>query len=245
MSVLGVEIERPDADRRGYVRVHWRGMLIGAVLALAALFTALAAIAIGATSREPAWWDEARVENAPALAERVENAVVSEVHRGRAEGKEWSMALSAEQANAWITDRLPKWLAHERGDNGGAPDVRVWFERGRVLVGVQTGDDERVLGARLNAWVDERGALWARLESVTVGRLAAPIAPWVSERLAALAPAELTAEEDGARLIDALSGKVALVEAPAIDLEDGRRVRLAGVRIEDDRLALRWVTARE
>lgn len=251
MRVLGLEVERRSAEAGRYVRVSVRSVLVGLALSLVAVVGILGVMAVGAAAREPAWWTLAAhdPETVSRLAERVENAVVSEIHRGRVEGQEWSVALSPDQANAWIADRLPKWLAHAAGEPVGTPEVRVWFERGVVLVAARLGDEQRIVTATLNPWVDESGALWARLDGVAIGRLSAPgagAAAWAGERLAALAPADMLEETDAdaERILAALSGRSALLDVPVIDLEDGRRVRLAAVRVEDQRLGLTWVTER-
>ncbi|MBL0921410.1 MAG: hypothetical protein IBJ10_04690 [Phycisphaerales bacterium] len=228
-----------------------RAVALGLAACVVMVVAILAVVASSAAGREPAWWTLAAHDPATVgrLAERVENAVVSEIHRGREDGQEWSVALSPEQANAWIADRLPKWIDHGAGKHTEKPEVRVWFERGAVLVAARLGDRQRIVTATLRPWIDDDGALWARLDGVAIGRLSAPGgAAWAGERLAALAPADaLGAEAPGAddqRLLAALSGRNALLDQPVIDLEDGRRVRLAGVRVEEDRLGLTWVTER-
>lgn len=249
MRILGVQVERSGGHGGRYVRVSVRSVLLGLGLSIVVVVAILAVVAMNAAAREPAWWTLAAhdPETVSRLAERVENAVVSEIHRGRTEGQEWSVALSPEQANAWIADRLPKWLANAADQPVGAPEVRVWFERGAVLVAARLGDEQRIVTATLRPSIDEDGALWARLDGVAIGRLSAPAAgAWAGERLAALAPSDALGAEssDADRLLAALSGRAALMDQPVIDLEDGRRVRLAAVRVEEQRLGLTWVTER-
>lgn len=251
MRIPGFQVERPGADSGRYVRVSVRSVLLGIVLSVVAVAIILAAVAFNAAAREPAWWTLAAhdPETVSRLAERVENAVVSEIHRGRADGQEWSVALSPEQANAWIADRLPKWLANASDDAVAPPEVRVWFARDALMIAARLGDEQRIVTATLRPYIAEDGALWARLDGVAIGRLSAPAAgSWAGERLAALAPSDAlgdgSASSDADRLVAALAGRSALMDQPVIDLEDGRRVRLAAVRVEDQRLGLTWVTER-
>ena len=89
-----------------------------AFLALLSL-TALAAGAVAAMRREPAWWSApapwASEGAALETARSLEQGIASETTRVRAKGsEEWSVRVRAADLNAWLAARLPQWLEHDR-----------------------------------------------------------------------------------------------------------------------------------
>lgn len=205
--------------------------------ALAVLYVVLA----GAT---PGWWAERSVEDIDAalLAERVENGVATELHRGRVQEAEWTVAISDEQANAWLAQGLPRWLRNrelEWADR--APDVRASFEDGRIRVGARNGPGSRVISAAFQLRVDESGALWAQPSQLAAGSLRLPES-WARAR--AREAIDRYAQDDSDRIGEAIEGRAPIIDRALIDLGDGRRVRVVEIESEPGRLLVTCVTER-
>lgn len=213
--------------------------------------TLLAAYAVVQASRAPSWWAAAQGDapDAPALAERVERGIATELHRGRPEGEAWSVALSAVQVNAWLTHRFPLWLANQRSRGAAVettPDIRAAFAPGVARFAACAPGSSRIVSLALRprqsapgngAGKSERGA-GVRLEpSFAIGRLGLP-SGWV-----------LPSIRDAAREESARAALDAVLEGDTnrglgIDLEDGRRVRLLSASAEAGRLVLTFATER-
>lgn len=207
--------------------------------------TLLAAFAVVQSSRAPSWWAAAHsgAPDSPALAERVERGIATELHRGRPEGEAWSVALSAEQVNAWLTHRFPLWLANQRSRGAApeaTPDVRAAFAPGVARFAARAPGSSRIVSLALRpretgAGKNERGV---RLEpAFALGRLGLP-SGWV-----------LPSIRDAARDESARAALDAVLEGDAngglgLDLEDGRRVRLLSASAEAGRLVLTFATER-
>lgn len=191
------------------------------------------------------------------IAQEVENSVVTLLHMAREGGgasggggawrsEPWGVSIPASDANAWINARLPRWLETSGSDlrlPSEIGDVQVEFGEGRVWVGVAyRGEGEggavRVLSAAFVARIDGDGMLGVELGGVRVGRLAISrgMLSGVVERLGVSGDAEAM---EAVRVL--LSGGRVGVE-PVIDLEDGRRVRVTGMRARGGRLELTCVT---
>lgn len=222
----------------------WR-RAIGALMTLAAAFTVAAIVAVAMALAEPAWWSRARVAGAQAalVAEEVERGVSNALHRGRPLGEPWMVAIEQNDANAWIADRLPMWLANQgvrRPEQ--FPEVRVAFDEGRIRIGFKRRDSERMATVSLRPRIDERdGTLWTPATGLSVGRLRLP-SSLLRERGLEQVP-EPYRDTEGAKTAAAtLSGEIA---APSeVRLADGRLVRVTGVQVEEGRLVLTCVTVR-
>lgn len=203
--------------------------------ALLLLYLALA----GAT---PSWWAERAVprEQAEILAERVERGVATELHRGRDADQPWTVSISDEQANAWLAQGLSRWLRNRRIEWAErVPDLRAAFEDGSVRVGART--DARVLSAAFNLRIDPEGALWATPSQIAAGSLRLPDS-WARSR--AMDALERYAQDDAARVREALEGRAPILDRPVFDLGDGRRVRVVEIEPEPGRLLITCVTER-
>jgi hypothetical protein len=239
-------------DRRSIrFRRRLRRVLIAGGLALTAGVTVLGLLAMVLSRAAPAWWRIYRpTEELRETATAVENAVVSTLYRQRspdhahtpddrapADGAPWGVALRDGDASAWLALRLPDWI------DGHAPSPRwpgelsqpqVRFEEGLVRVGVllRRESGERVLTASLRPRLDEHGALWFRLSWVSIGRMPIPAGLVLDRVQGLLAPFV----EDDRAFARVLSGRAPATDEPVIRLEDGRLVRLIGVRVLDGRI---------
>lgn len=222
---------------------RWR-VLTGAVMTLAAGFTVAALAAFSLAVSEPAWWGASGVDRVEAarVAEDVERGVSNALHLGRPLGEAWMVGIAQDDANAWIADRLPMWLANQGVRRPELlPEVRVAFDEGRIRIGFKRRDSERMATVSLRPRFDERGALWTPATGLSVGRLRLP-SGMLRERGLDQVP-DPYRESDGAKRAAAtLSGEI---PAPTeLRLADGRVVRVTGVKVEEGRLVLTCVTVR-
>lgn len=214
------------------------------------LFVTVLALPYASMARSaPRWWSEVSLVSEAArgpagaeAAQRLENAITTELHRGRRGGESWEFTLHESQANAWIAHRLPRWLAHrDPAVVKELPEVRVRFEPGRVLLGAQQGD--RVVGCALQVGLDDRGALRAKMRDARVGR--APLPGSLARSVARDAmPQRLREDPDAVRILEAVLTGTPTEERVTLRLEDGRRVRIVGVRVESGTLTIGCVTER-
>lgn len=222
-------------------------VITGVILAVTLLALPYATL----TRATPRWWSEApaaapasgaRAPGAHDIAQRLENTLTTELHRGRPAHTEWTLTLTEADANAWIQSRLARWLAHRDAALArDLPEIRVRFEHGRIRLGARQYD--RVIGCALHLNVDDRGSIRAHLRDATVGR--APLPGALARALARDAiPERLRDDPDAARVLDAVLSGAASEPNASIRLDDGRHVRIVGLRIEPGALVLTCVTER-
>lgn len=180
----------------------------------------------------------------------------------------WGVSIPSADANAWLNARLPRWL--ETADAGfELPDqiaeVQVEFRDGRVSIGVagrlggaveerlqaagaggdaEGGEEEgdaarRIIWASASPRIDENGLLSLTLDRVYVGRL--PISRALLAEIAERAGLDGRSVGGGGPWLDLLHGEEMKVE-PLMKLEDGRRVRITGLRAREGRLEVTCVT---
>jgi len=218
-------------------------VVVAVVLALIGIGTVGALGAYRLSSMAPEWWRtvDAGAPGTIELAERAEQAVSAAVHKRRALGEPWTVAVSVREANAWLNVMLPRWLENQgTALPGWAEEAQVHFDRGWVAAGVRVRDDEgttRYASIRASLEVDGSGALWVRPEGASLGRLRAPLG-W------AFGVLERRAGEEQAELVAALAGEAPAAREAALELGDGRVVRLRGVHLRSGKLLLTCVTER-
>lgn len=208
--------------------------------ALAGLAVVMVAVLGGwyLSTVRPAWYAPPGGDAVLAQSETLENAVATQLTLPRMEGGgEWSVSVSQEDANAWLAVRLQRW-SESRGVRWprSVSGVQVRFDDGACVVGasVEAAGAGRFVSVRVVPRVGAEGALFAGAESASVGRLAVPLGVVLGlvERMT-----------DGPwRAV--FSGERALMKQPVIDLADGRRVRLLGIRCMAGRLEVRCRTER-
>lgn len=206
----------------------------------------------------PSWWRQVRLDDAETqrIAREVENAVGTHLHLGREGGARedgvwrsdaWSVSIRASDANAWLNARLPKWLESVNPGTRlppGVGEVQVEFGEGRLSLGFSYAPGEGGEGEEKIVWLAARpalepdGRLSLGLDGVYVGRL--PIARAVLAELVQRVGGSWNAETREAATT--LLGGGAIRVEPVVRLEDGRVVRLVGVRAREGRLELTCVT---
>ncbi len=228
------------------------GLLLAVVIGV--VFMASATL----TRAAPSWWQNIADDNATAeRARAVENATISQLYLvRRAEPRStgptspegawvstrWSVSVRESDASAWLTSRLPRWLAGQRTLPEwpeGLSQFQVRFQDGTIRAGVrtETRDGPRYVTATFIPEIDGEGALWLRAAWVHVGRLPVP-AGWVIGGPSdpdSMLPPELLERPEAAMFLDVARGESPLAVEPSIALEDGRRVRLVDLRLRDGR----------
>lgn len=220
------------------------GAIAATCLASAAMTVIVVALLLARES--PTWWRTVDPSNPTVveLAERVEQAVVSSMHRARPLGEPWTVAVTAPQANAWLNVKLPRWV---RSRNAHWPDqigdVQTHFGDGKISVGVKIGSGaaDQIVAATVNPRLSEDGSLWLSQPSTNAGRLDIP-AGWTIARLQSWLPPEIRERDMTGRMLDALRQRGPVLPSTWVDLEDGRRIKLLDVRVEHERLLLTCVT---
>ncbi|MBM4107342.1 MAG: hypothetical protein FJ255_00755 [Phycisphaerae bacterium] len=235
----------------------WLGagvVLVGATSVLLILLASLTVVS-------PGWFDPPGPDDGDArrIAQAVQGVVLTELTAVRATdpvrtpddrgwaSEPWGLSLGHEEANAWLATLLPRWLANQEW--GGAAEsvevAQVRFRGSSVDLGVRvrSGETTRVLSARFRPFVDKEGGLWIPAERLAIGRLPIPL-DWASGQARRAADRYLPRGSAGdpkaralvARLLGALDGRTPITEVPAIRLEDGRRVRLLSLSVENGTL---------
>ena len=230
-------------------RRRFRPLVILATVAvvLVVLVTAGGVTAWRLTWLEPAWWpaDVAANEQTEALADRVEYRLAEEAHKVRPDDAPWRLRVREDQVNAWLTTRLPEWLAHSESvdwpSSLGTPRVR--FADGRVSIGLEFDDHgrPRYLVADLAPQILD-GRLSLTLNGVSLGRLWVPGASVQSliERYRDVVPEGFIDDPAVRRILDMLGNEQRF--EPSFDLTDGRKVRLVDVVSGDGELIIECET---
>lgn len=237
--------EEPRAPIRAEPRVRFwavrRHTAIVALLCITALLSILLSAGAWLASRPPSWW--ASLEPTPetdATAQALERGLVNTIQRPRRHGETWIIEVRASDANAWLATRLPKWLAHEGADlERYCRDAALRFEPGRITLAARLAGPsaERIVLTSFRPRITTSGALHADDVRLGVGRLALPLALGVHRLLPEL-PQNSDTAQASARIVKNLTSGQPLTPTATIALDDGRRVRLLDLRVEQDRLLL-------
>jgi hypothetical protein len=233
--------------------MRFRRIAVVAALSLVVAAT-LAMLAAGLLARTtPAWWRTVRADDPKTIqtAEYVENEFINQMYHERSMGggaapvdgswqsEEWTVALDAASANAWLNTRLPKWLANQGVDwPDQVHELQVDFRDGAMVVGmsVRLREGDRYLSATLAPSVTDGGPLWMPARWIHVGQLSLP-ARWAlgqaESRAASYLPGDLPETE---LMFSIFGGDSPMLHEPTIPLGDGRRIRLLRVRTKAGRI---------
>ncbi|MFG0246991.1 MAG: hypothetical protein ACF8MF_13160 [Phycisphaerales bacterium JB052] len=186
----------------------------------------------------PGWWRERELiqpgdASVIERAERIENAITTQLTALRdPEDPRWFSKVSDEQANAWLSVRLRDTIETHLGHDAwrdGLERVYVHIEDDQMKIGArvrhQTGS--AIVSARVRLELDERGDLWAHIDSMRVGRT--PIPGWAVRLLG-----------EG----DVQLGRVRLGPG-TLELGDGRESRLVAIRVRESWLEVALETTPE
>ncbi len=245
--MLGRAARRSARGRRG----RWA---MAGVWTIAALFlTALILYLL--TIPAPGWFHPAdpRDPEIRRLAQRVENRVITEAYRFRGEpregsgqgpratGEPWTIRISENDATAWLAVKLAEWLANRDPPVRLPADIselQAHFDAGRAYVGASVGarGEGRVVSVSAGVRI-EGGNAWLVGTRAGVGRLSLPVSIGGWELLGGDGMGK--AERNG--ILSVATGRAPLLKS-GLKLEDGRFVRVLGVRLEDGEMAVECVT---
>jgi hypothetical protein len=196
---------------------------------------------------EPAWWpnDVVDDERTEALADRVEYRLAEEAHKVRPEAEPWRLRVKDEQVNAWLTSRLPQWLAHTENlqwpSQLGTPRVRFAEDGVSIGLAFDDGGRRRYVVADLEPQIVD-GRLSLSLKGVSLGRVWVPAGSirTLVERYRDIVPERFIDNPAVRRVLDLLIEEQRF--EPAFDLTDGRRVRLVNVVTGDGEIVIECET---
>lgn len=231
----------------------------------------------------PAWFQPPANPNDPqvmAMARRVENSIATVLTRIRTPDAlaanqpaslspdRWAIALSAADANAWLSARLPRWMETEYDPPLAWPKevsaIQVAFENGRIYAGARlTGsganEEGRVLTATIEPTFDGEGALWTPARTIGIGRMRVPAAMILSagagtgpstshdeqgagRHVSSGKPDDLADLPQTRRVLAAFAGRVPTLRNPVLKIGDGRKIKIVAIDAKDGRLIVTFET---
>lgn len=236
----------PESSPFGHDRLRRR--FVVAVLVLLALATIAVALTRWLLGARPAWWNDhlPAPQQLAAQAAAVEQLVTGELSAPRsADSSDWAIEITSEDANAWLADRLPKWIANQgRQWPAQLQALRVDLRPGRITIGaeVRSSAASRCVTAQFAVESTPGDAVLARLDRVSIGLIPAP-ADVVRARLRPLLESSDLRAQDVDFLHAILDGRPFHVPT-TIDLDDGREVRIVDFELLDGSITLRCATER-
>jgi hypothetical protein len=224
----------------------WRRIGCITVLTLGS-FALIAALTVSWMSRmAPSWYapPDANSVSVATVADDFEYDVVERVQRHRSpRDSDWSASISEQQINAWLANRLPKWIAHDSElrwpASLGMPQVKI--EPNGISVAVPVGQNTpRTVVARFLPTLKD-GKMYLRVDHVAVGRISMPGEPLANlvKAIDDVSPETLN-DPSLKQAIGLLSGEQAI--EPSLQLEDGRRIRVTRLQLSFRKIDVSAVT---
>ncbi len=238
------------ADRVGkFVSVDVvRRALVGMTLVVIAIASLSIIALVSLIDDTPHWWRDVAPQDPITvdLAERVERGLLNTFHKRRVIGDPWTIKIEAVEANAWLNAKLPKWMANkEMPWPDELREVQAEFAQGSFSLGfriVAEGTDQ-IVAATVTPMLGGDGSLWLPISAASAGRLDLP-RRWTIPKLRDWLPEDMQESETANHVLSALEGAAPLAPDAVIRLEDGRQVRILGMRAEDGEFLLTCVTER-
>ncbi|HVP72124.1 MAG TPA: hypothetical protein VMS30_00200 [Phycisphaerales bacterium] len=225
-----------------------RRFLLGLILSLLLIGAGLAYTAWRLSWQQPAWYapPDPRDEQVLKVADDTEYRLLEQTQKVRPVEEPWTLRLTAEQINAWLSARLPAWIEHDANldwpEQIGTPQVLIDEGGLRVAVPVTTADRiTRTVVGTLQPSIADDGRLSLKLRSMALGKIWVPGEPLTKlvNAVKDAAPEFLDAPSVQ-QAIDVLAGRSTL--PPDYDLADGRRVRVKNVRLLRGAVEIQAVT---
>lgn len=232
-----------------WIRARFWVVAVGMGLIAAAAITALCAWLLIRSA--PSWWNTVHTATPQSenVGREIENAVVNQLHAQRPPGEVWSVALTQDDANDWLSTRLVKWLQNRDNSVDWSTTIQraaISFKPGSITLGLSIrtdrAEDGHVLTLELIPSIDEQGRLWLLASELAIGRLPLPLGMVASDSglLRSFLPRGV---DDGAgAVLTALAGKEPLAQRAAAKLGDNRTVRLTALEVRDGRIDLTCTT---
>ena len=195
------------------------------------------------SSLAPAWYQPPDPQLAQNVqqADRFEYGVVVQAQKVRAVSEHWSVTLTENDINTWLSSRLPEWLAHEYGQAWpaelGPPQVNLGSGQVEVALDLGPKTGGRVLVVRLEPELNEEGFQF-QTTRLSLGRipLGGDPAQKLLELLEEVAPETTAKQESIQPVLDILLGRAVL--EPEFTLADGRRVIVHDLTLADEHITL-------
>lgn len=238
---------RLEREARAKRRTRRRLAIVGSILVVIAVVITVRML-VSLSSGVPMWWRTVRRDDPGTIenARRVEDGVWNHLYSVRTGeltdgGVEWTVALKAADANAWLNARFPKWIANQ-WDNQTWPEelreVQVDFDESGIRVGIEIQGkyERRILWATVHPSIAEDGSLWMPASWVHVGRLGIPASFVLTADSAAggptssYIPEKLRELPEAQGMMSAFAGSIPMVEDAVVSLGDGRQVRLVSLK---------------
>lgn len=241
------------------IRHLWRGMdalsttvarvrAEAAVVAIGLLFLASALginHARGLARQPPAFFVVPLLPNARAVALDLENRLITRAHDRSP--RPWQLDVPDTSLNAWVAQRLPRWLGHNANDTAyqwpeTLGDIRFAFENDEVRIAfslVEPGPEkapatgphprDTIVGATIRPTLRPDGSLWTPATSVQIGQLRIPAFAAFALPKERILPEAVLDRPEVLAMFEALAGRRPLIERADIGLGDGRRVRIESI----------------
>lgn len=185
----------------------------------------------------PAWYalPDAHDPQIAALADKVENRMLEEAQKVRTDPQPWTLRVRESQINAWLSARLPQWIAHEQHSQWpeqlGTPQVKIDSQGISLAVPVQTGSRSRYIAARIRPQLID-GRLKLEIDRVALGRVVLPGEPLANLLRTLQGAVPSIAEDQKVRsALEILAGQ-RMVD-PVTRLADHRKLRLLNLQLGD------------
>jgi hypothetical protein len=212
------------------------------ILAFQILVLASLGFAYLLTLGAPSWWREVKADSqTTTTAEQVENGVVTQLSMVRPadpqakqgyQSEQWSVSLSADDADAWLGTRLKQWIENQGGHwPEQLSGAQVEFASGVIKAGVRL-EGGRVVFVEVTPEVRADGSLWLLPRAMGAGSMPLPtflVLQEVHEGVVQRLPAGSARRTQAEEALDVLGGKRPALRDAVVKLDDGRRVRLVKV----------------
>ncbi len=197
------------------------------------------------SSGVPLWWRTVRRDDPRTIesARRVEDGVWNHLYSVRSgetpDGSvEWTVALKAADANAWLNARFPMWIANQWDSElwpAELGEIQVDFDESGIRIGIQIegAGEPRILSATIHPAVAEDGALWMPASWIHIGRLGIPanlVLDAGATENSGYIPDRIRELPETKGMMSAFAGAMPMVEDAVVSLGDGRQVRLVSLR---------------
>jgi hypothetical protein len=219
------------------------------------LFLAGVGFAYLLTLREPAWWRDVKAADPATIdtASQVENGVVTQLSevrpadpeaKGGYKSREWSVSISAADADAWLATRLKQWVENQGGHwPQQLTSVQVEFSSGVIKVGVrqEEGGSARFVYVEAAPELRADGSLWLLPRGMGAGAMPLPmgvVRNEVREAVINRLPPGSTKRQQAEEAIEVLAGQRPALKDAVVKLEDGRCVRLLKIAVFEGRIEL-------
>lgn len=192
----------------------------------------------------PAWYEPAAADDPQAMqvAEDAEYALIEAMHKIRPDGEQWSHTLAEPEVNAWLTCRMPDWIANRQGSwpgGVGVPQVHFANETVSLAANVDYKGVSQLVVADYRVELGPDGVK-ATLLGISAGNL--PLPGDLAAEFSSRAEQALAGGAIESLLAEAVGGAAG---RGGVELPDGRSVRLEGLAIEDGAIRLEQQTGRQ